>query len=67
MRYLKTSSKFPVVPGTNVTITCADKDRFLMGDGIITCQTGTSYTFDETPHCEDKGRANLFLCPLKNH
>ena len=47
---MRTTSVFPVVPGTEVKLTC-ETGYTLEGDDVIICVKGTNYAFDNEPGC----------------
>ena len=53
--HLKTDTSFPVSYGTGVTVSCSE-DRELRGDGVITCDQGTEFRFQDKPSCNDIGK-----------
>ena len=47
---MRTTSDFPVPPGTEVELTC-ETGYTLDGDGVITCLKGTDYNYNNNPVC----------------
>ncbi|KAL5255477.1 hypothetical protein ACHWQZ_G010898 [Mnemiopsis leidyi] len=48
---IETTTKFPVDPGTVVTVTCLDSDAVNVGSSEVTCTKETDYTFSIEPSC----------------
>ncbi|KAL5272348.1 hypothetical protein ACHWQZ_G000534 [Mnemiopsis leidyi] len=53
---LYTNSTFPVVYGTPVTVSCDLPNLELLGSPVVSCLTGTSYSFLSLPRCVDKSK-----------
>ncbi|KAL5255468.1 hypothetical protein ACHWQZ_G010890 [Mnemiopsis leidyi] len=48
---IETTTQFPVLPGTVVTVTCLDSDAVNVGSSEVTCTKETDYTFSIEPSC----------------
>ena len=52
---MKTTTKFPVNPGTVVEVTCSYSDAVNEGSSQVTCITGTAFTSSKEPSCSIAG------------
>ena len=52
---MKTTTQFPVNPGTVVAVTCSYSDAVNEGASQVTCITGTVFTFSKEPSCSIAG------------
>ena len=52
---MKTSTQFPVKPGTVVNVTCSYSYAVKEGSNEVTCTTEEAYTFSEEPSCSIPG------------
>ena len=52
---IKTTTQFPVNPGTVVEVTCSDSEHVNKGSSSITCITGAIFAFSEEPICSLPG------------
>ena len=52
---IKTTTQFPVNPGTVVEVTCSDSEHVNKGSSRITCITGSIFAFSEEPICSLPG------------
>ena len=55
---MKTTTQFPVNPGTVVEVTCLHSDAVNKGNSGVTCITGRLYTFSTEP-CSIPGKLLL--------
>ena len=53
---IKTTTQFPVNPGTVVEVTCSDTDAVNEGSNQVTCTAGTDFTFSKEPSCSIPGK-----------
>ena len=54
---MKTTTQFPVDPGTVVEITCSESGAINKGSNTVTCVIGTEFTYSVEPHCEKPGNS----------
>ncbi|KAL5255452.1 hypothetical protein ACHWQZ_G010875 [Mnemiopsis leidyi] len=52
---IETTTVFPVLPGTVVTVTCSNSDAVNVGSSEVTCTKETDYTFSIEPSCSTPG------------
>ena len=52
---MKTTTQFPVNPGTEVEVTCSYSGAVNDGSSEITCKKGTDFTFSKEPECSIPG------------
>ncbi|KAL5255425.1 hypothetical protein ACHWQZ_G010852 [Mnemiopsis leidyi] len=48
---IETTTQFPVLPGTVVTVTCSNSDAVNGGSSEVTCTKETDFTFSIEPSC----------------
>ena len=53
---IKTTTQFPVNPGTVVEVTCSHPNAVNEGSKQVTCTIGTDFTFSEEPRCSIPGK-----------
>ena len=58
---METTTQFPVNQGTVVEVTCSYSDALNKGDSVVTCTSGTEFTFSVEPSCSIPGLLNLLL------
>ena len=61
---IKTTTQFPVDPGTVVEVTCSNPDAVIKGSNRITCTIGTDFTHSKEPSCSIPGKQhyNYTVC-----
>ena len=52
---MKTTTQFPVNPGTEVEVTCSYSDAVNLGSSEVACITGTAFTSSKEPSCSVAG------------
>ena len=52
---MKTTTQFPVDPGTVVEVTCTYHNAVNQGSSQVTCTSVTSFTYETEPSCEIQG------------
>ena len=55
---MKTTTQFPVNPGTAVEVTCSYPEAINLGSNEVTCKSETYYDFETEPNCEIEGKSN---------
>jgi len=55
---IRTTTQFPVVPGTVVEVTCSDSEALNKGSSKVTCTSGTEFTHSKEPSCSIPGKFN---------
>ena len=63
---MKTTTQFPVNPGTVVEVTCLHSDAANEGSIEVTCITGRLYTFSTEPICSIPGKLLQTVLSLNN-
>ena len=70
---VETAAKFPVVQGTVVEVHCSDLGAANRGSSLVTCVSGTSYSFEREPDCslrdkreDDAARGEVTEKPLSS-
>jgi hypothetical protein len=54
---VKTTTQFPVVPGTVVEVTCSESGAVNKGSSAVTCSRGTTFTYLKEPSCSNSGKS----------
>ena len=70
---IKTTTQFPVVPGTVVKVRCSQSGALHKGSNEVTCSSETEFTFLKEPSCSNLGKFQesrtdielSILCPLR--
>jgi hypothetical protein len=57
---IKTTTQFPVVPGTVVEVTCSELGALSKGSSQVTCVMGTEFSYSEGPSCSKPGMGEIF-------
>ena len=62
---MTTVTKFPVIPGTVLTVTCVEPDHDIVGNNTVTCVNG--YQFHAHPELSCKGeKINIYFFEALN-
>ena len=64
---VETATQFPVVQGTVVEVHCSDQGAANRGSSLVTCVSGTSYSFEREPDCtlRDKREDDAAVVTMK--
>ena len=54
---MKTTTTFPVNPGTEVEVTCTYPGAVNEGSSLVTCAHNTDYNYDKEPRCDIPGES----------
>jgi hypothetical protein len=63
---IKTTTQFPVVPGTAVTVKCSDSEALIKGSSEVTCSSGTDFSYSREPSCSKIGEYLMEHLQLSN-